>query len=546
MVSGRWSVAIDVSGQWSVVSGQSQLTTDNGQQTTVNDGQRTTDNRQPTTDNGQQTMDNGQRTTPTPWTIAEILAATGGELLFELAADFRFQLSTFKFSGISINSRKIFSDEVFVAIRGDVHDGHNFTEDVLEQGIRGLIISRDRIGDLPMGKWQDKGIVCVAVDNTTRSLGHLAAFNRKRSNVSVAAITGSNGKTTTKEMVAETVSRRFCTLSSRGSFNNEIGLPLTLLGLGDSHEWAVVELGMNNPGEIGKLSEICLPDVGVITNIGPAHIGRLGSMEAIMNAKGELLEKIRPGGTAVLNADDPRVAALGDQCAGFGVRTLFYSASQDLKTESPVRALSVKADGIGTFFTLALPAESVPIHLRIPGRFMVSNALAAASVGYVLGLSAQEIKAGIEAFRPVRGRMDIFKTGSGVHIIDDTYNANPESMTAAIMTLRSLKGRHRGILVAGDMLELGEYAGTMHKKIGSVAAGSDVALLYAAGEFAETVAEGARNEGMDSRHIFTGSKSEIIEDLTTAIRPGDWVLVKGSRGMHMEEIVRGVREFFKV
>lgn len=475
-----------------------------------------------------------------PWTIGEILDATGGEFLFEPA-----DLSGVRFSGISIDSRKVFSDEVFVAIRGDIHDGHKFTTDVVDQGIRCLIISKDHIGDLPLEKWQRKAVLCVAVDNTTRSLGDLAAFNRKRSDVSVVAITGSNGKTTTKEMTAKTVSQHFCTLSSKGNFNNEIGLPLTLLELSDAHEWSVVELGMNSPGEIGRLSEICLPDVGVITNIGPAHIGRLGSMEAIMNTKGEILENIRPGGTAVLNADDPRVVALGERCGALGVQTLFYSASPNLKTDFPVRALSAEANGIGTVFTLALPSENIPIHLGIPGRFMISNALAAASVGYLLGLSAQEIKTGIEMFRPVQGRMNVFKTGNGIHIIDDTYNANLESVEAAIMTLRSLKGRHRGILVTGDMLELGEYAMPMHQKIGSAAANSEVALLYVTGAFAETVAEGARNEGMDSRCIFTGSQSEILDDLTTSLKPNDWVLIKGSRGMQMGKMVRGLREFFK-
>ncbi|HHC24993.1 MAG TPA: UDP-N-acetylmuramoyl-tripeptide--D-alanyl-D-alanine ligase [Desulfobacterales bacterium] len=468
------------------------------------------------------------------WTVDEILDATGGRLL----SGFETRKCKSEFSGISIDSRNIAPDNVFVAIRGDVYDGHSFVGDVLEHGVRCLITEKNSANDLPCPEWQEKGIACVVVNDTTKSLGDLAAFNRKRSNASVVAITASNGKTTTRKMTASVLARRFCTLASRGSFNNEIGLPLTLLRLNDFYEWAVVELGMNNSGEIGKLGDICLPDVGVITNIGPAHIGKLGSLEAIMNAKGELLERIRLGGTAILNADDPRAMTLGERQKAKGERCLFYSRAH--KPEAEIQAVSVKEEDSGISFTLDMPTESVPIHLGSPGSFMVSNALAAASVGFVLGLSAREIQAGLEDFRPVRGRMNILKTRMGVNIIDDTYNANPASMEAAIMTLRSLKGNQRGIVVSGDMLELGEYAESMHKKIGSLAAGSDIARLCIAGEFAEYVAEGSRDRGMDSRDIFIGNRSEIILDLTDFLRPDDWILIKGSRGMGMEEIVERI------
>jgi len=229
---------------------------------------------------------------------------------------------------------------------------------------------------------------------------------------------------------------------------------------------------------------------------------------------------------------------LGERQKAKGERCLFYSRAH--KPEAEIQAVSVKEEDSGISFTLDMPTESVPIHLGIPGSFMVSNALAAASVGFVLGLSAREIQAGLEDFRPVRGRMNILKTRMGVNIIDDTYNANPASMEAAIMTLRSLKGNQRGIVVSGDMLELGEYAESMHRKIGSLAAGSGMARLCIAGEFAEYVAEGARDRGMDSRDIFIGNRSEIILDLTDFLRPDDWILVKGSRGMGMEEIVERI------
>jgi len=456
-----------------------------------------------------------------PWTTAEILEATKGDLL---CGDVKHV-----FEGVSIDSRTISVNELFIAIKGNVHDGHDFASDVMTGGVRGLIISKDDAGT----DWQNKGIVCVAVSDTTKALGDLASFNRRRTDVSVVAITGSNGKTTTKEMTASVVSTRYKTLSTKGNFNNEIGLPLTLLDLKNSHQWAVLELGTNRPGEIDRLGEICIPDIGVITNIGFAHLEGLGSIEGVMNAKGELLKRIKPEGTAVLNADDSRVLYLSTKTSR---KVLYFGLSEDAR----IKALNVNETTTGISFTLVLPEERVPIKLRTSGRFMVSNALAAASVGYIIGLSLEEIKAGLECFQPVKGRINIFDI-RGVHIIDDTYNANPDSMEAAIRILSSLKGNSRGILVAGDMLELGEHAESMHRKIGALFARSNIARLYITGEFAKAVANGARKEDKNLMDIFIGAREEILEDLKKSLLPGDWVLVKGSRAMGMEKIVEGLR-----
>ena len=460
-----------------------------------------------------------------PWTTSEILEATKGDLL---CGDIKHT-----FEGVSIDSRTISANELFIAIKGNVHDGHSFVSNVITGGVRGLIISKDKVCAPAGTDWQDKGIVCMKVNDTTKALGDLASFNRGRTHVSVVAITGSNGKTTTREMTASIVSMRYKTLSSKGNFNNEIGLPLTLLNLKSSHQWAVLELGMNRPGEIDRLGEICIPDIGVITNIGFAHLEGLGSIEGVMNAKGELIERIKPEGTVVLNADDSRVLSLSTKTSR---KVLYFGLSED----AHIRALDVNETTTGISFTLVLPEERIPIELRVHGGFMVSNALAAASVGYIIGLSSEEIKAGLEYFRPVKGRINIVDV-RGVHIIDDTYNANPNSMEAAIKTLSSLKGNSRGILVAGDMLELGEYAESMHRKIGSLSARSNIARLYVTGEFAETVADGARKENKNSMDIFIGSREEILEDLKKWLLPGDWVLVKGSRSMSMEKIVEGLK-----
>ena len=460
-----------------------------------------------------------------PWRVAEILEATGGRLL---CGDL-----TRIFTGVSIDSRRISADDLFIAIKGEVHDGHRFIGSVIEQGANGCLIDRKKTDMLPRLEWPDTGVVCITVNNTTRALGDMAAFNRRRTPVSVIAITGSNGKTSTRKMVSDVVSCRFCTLSTQGNLNNDIGLPLTLLNLSRDHQWAVVELGMNRPGEIERLSEICLPDVGLITNIGPAHLEGLGSMEAVMKAKGELLGKIKPEGTAILNADDPRLVKLADITP---INVLLFGMSKD----AAIRAESVEEKGEELFFSLVLPDETISVHLETPAVFMISNALAAAAAGHLLGLTAVEIKNGLEAFKPVQGRMNIHKTGKEIHIIDDTYNANPGSMQAAIITLLSLKGKNKGFLIAGDMLELGEHSAAMHREIGSIAAKANIAGLYITGKYAEDVTKGALEEHMNPDDIFKGTREEIIAAVTDRLDAGDWILVKGSRGMAMEKVVQGL------
>ena len=460
-----------------------------------------------------------------PWRTAEILEASGGKL-------FCGSLDP-TFAGVSIDSRKIAADELFIAVQGDVHDGHSFIGDVIEKGIGGLIVDQKKTNLIPASKLQDKGIVCITVDDTRRALGDLAAFHRRRSQASIVAVTGSNGKTSTRNMISIVVSRRFCTLSTQGNLNNDIGLPLTLLNLKRAHRWAVVELGMNRPGEILRLGEICLPDIGLITNIGPAHLEGLGSMDAIMKAKSELLKTIKPDGTAVLNADDPRLMKLADAAL---INVFLFGTSKAAK----IRAESVRQHNEGLTFGLVLPGETISVRLQSPAKFMVSNALAAAAVACVAGLTADEIKEGLENFKPVSRRMNIHKTDKGIHIIDDTYNANPGSMQAAIETLTGLRGKNRGFLVAGDMLELGKHSASLHRMIGSVAAGANIAGLYVTGNFADDVAAGALEGQMDAKDIFKGSREEILKAITKKLDTGDWVLVKGSRGMTMETVVEGL------
>lgn len=463
---------------------------------------------------------------PIPWTTQEILDATGGDLL---CGDLRRP-----FSRVSIDSREISPTDFFFAISGESHDGHGFAGSVIDQGVRGLVINRQKAKQLPLAAWETKNITCIAVTDTTRALGDLAAFNRRRAKVSVAAITGSNGKTTTRKLTAGVVARQFNTLASSGNFNNQIGLPLTLLKLSPDHQWAVVELGTNNPGEIARLTEICSPDIGLITNIGPAHLEGLGSLDGVMREKGDLIKGLGPNGKAVLNADDSRALQLARKTRH---EVLLYGRSK----AATIRAEEIKEDGQTISFLLIFGRESIAVQLNSPGRYMIANALGAAAVGYLLGISAATVKAGLESFKPISGRMNICHLPNGVNMIDDTYNANPESMTAALATLQQMRAGGRGIFVAGDMLELGAQAPELHRQVGALAARTQVDRIYASGEHGAAVATGAQKEGLPAANTITGSREEIIEDLKGWLQPGDWVLVKGSRGMAMEKVVQGLK-----
>ena len=462
---------------------------------------------------------------PIPWSAAEIIEATRGELLCgELQH---------RFSGVSIDSRNILVNEVFVAIAGTVHDGHIFASDIVAQGVRGMVINRNQAPKMPLEAWKTNGITCIAVDDTTIALGDMASYNRRRSQARVVGITGSNGKTTTRQMTAAVLARQHETLTPVGNFNNEIGLPLTLLALTPAHEWAILELGTNNPGEIGRLADICTPDIGVLTNIGPAHLQGLGSIEGVMQEKGDLLRRLKPDDKAVLNADDPRVMQMA-RVSKAGV--ILYGLSED----AMIRAENIRETEQAITFRLIFAGEDSSVRLNSPGRYMVSNALAAAAVGYQIGLSCETVKAGLEAFSPVSGRMNIKQMQNGIFLIDDTYNANPDSMKVAFGTLSTLRAGSRGVLVLGDMLELGPQAQSLHGEVGALAARSGISLLYAFGEFANDVTAGACKEGMPPADTFVGTQADIITDLKHRLLPGDWILVKGSRSMAMEKVVQAL------
>lgn len=464
-------------------------------------------------------------TAPYRWTLDEVLAATGGRLAAKT--------SPMDFAGIAIDSRTIAADQLFVAIVGDSHDGHRFVDSVIDGGARGVVVANDRLDALPVERLAREGIACVNVDDTTRALGDLARYNRRREALTVVAVTGSNGKTSTRMFLEAVVGRQYATLSTAGNLNNHIGLPMTLLRRSPAHAAAVLELGMNHAGEIDYLAGICEPDVGVITNVGPAHLEGLGSIDNIARAKGELLARIRPGGTAVLNADDARVAHLAD---GLACRVLHFGTASTAR----VRAEAVHPTDAGMAFTLVTPEHRTAVTLATPSRVMVSNALAAAAAGTVLGISLEAIREELEAFVPQAGRMGIRRPGRGICLIDDTYNANPASMAAAIDTLAYMGRGRRTIAVLGDMLELGAAADRLHRQIGGHAGRAGIDRLFVAGSFAGSVADGAADAGMTAERIVCGGRDEITERLMRELAPNDVILVKGSRGMAMETVVAAI------
>ena len=457
------------------------------------------------------------------WTNRDVLAATEGQFLFGGREE--------TFSGIAIDSRTIQPGQLFVAIRGRSHDGHLFIEKAVKAGARGLLVSRD-FAEEARGFLERIDASCIAVEDTVRALGRLGRYRRRLMGLPVVAITGTNGKTTTKEMVAGVLSGKYRVLATAGNYNNEIGVPLTLLRLRKEYQVVVLELGMNAPGEIDRLTRICEPDVGMVLNVGAGHLAGLGDIDGVAAAKRELVAALGEKAIALLNADDARVLAMAEKTAA---RVVTWGTGED----ADIRAVRVEKTDRGVNLDLVFPGGQPHLNVQICccGSHMVANALAAAAVGHVLAVPAAAIKAGLEAFVPVTGRLVTMETAAGFVIMDDTYNANPGSSAAAIDELAEAAVPGRRILVFGDMYELGEGSRDMHRQVGRRAADRGIDKIYATGEFAGAVAEGALAGGMSPADIVRGSKVEINGRLLDAVGPGDRVLVKGSRGMAMETIV---------
>ena len=459
------------------------------------------------------------------FTVEDVVGATGGRLL-------RGRRGA-GFSGISIDSRTIAPGELFWALRGERFDGNDFITDALLKGAAGIVTDDSSRCDAAVGD-----VPFIAVPSSLPALQDLASFNRGRHPVPLVAVTGSNGKTTTKEILASILAGRYEVLKNEGNLNNLIGVPLTLLKLHGDHEVAVVEMGMNARGEIRELARMARPDFGVVTNIGEAHLENLGSMENIKRAKGELVEMMEDEDTVILNADDEAVMDLGRFAKG------------DLVTFGITKAATVRASEVeierdkGTLFMLSTGDSSIPVLFPLYGIHQLYDALAASAAALALGLDLHEIREGLEEYSPFPGRMEIVTEGD-VTIIDDSYNANPSSMRYALKTMVSLASG-RKVAVLGDMLETGKSWEALHAGIGEFACASGVDLLVTVGSMAARYGDGARVAGMKEEFIHSFSVvAEAVEYLKREITAGDWILVKGSRGMGMEKIVAALVDDLK-
>jgi UDP-N-acetylmuramoyl-tripeptide--D-alanyl-D-alanine ligase len=448
-------------------------------------------------------------------TLAELVRGTQGALVGG-------RLDTIV-TGVSIDSRTCRPGDAFFAIRGAHQDGHAFVGHARMRGAACAVTAW-----IPAGLGQEPDFPIVLVDDTTAALQRMGAAHRRRFAIPVIGITGSNGKTTTKELVATVLSARRRVLKPVGSYNNQWGVPLTLLALEPEHEAAVLEIGMNAFGEIAALAQLCQPTVGVVTAIAPAHLEGVGSIEGVQKAKGELVEAIPPDGVVVLNADDLLVLALAARAKG-PVMTYGQADRADVRLGDVALA-----DG-GLAFRLAAGRATADVHLPLAGRHNAWHAAAAAAVGLALGVPLDEAAAALALAAPVKGRL-VWREAGGVRILDDTYNANPVSVRAALDALREAPGAGRRWVILGDMLELGTLTEAAHREVGAWVAGLPVAGLAAVGSAMGLAAEAARAGGCPDVATFSSAEGAAAHVLARVAR-GDRVLVKGSRGMRMERAV---------
>jgi UDP-N-acetylmuramoyl-tripeptide--D-alanyl-D-alanine ligase len=462
------------------------------------------------------------------WRMEEILQATGGKAIR--------RGSRSVFGDIVTDSKSAKKDSVFVALKGARFDGHRFAGEAAARGAACLVVHKrpalSKLGDAAV----------VQVRDTLAALGDLARYRRQRIAPKVLAITGSNGKTTTKEMLAAILEAASLdgaplkgkVLKTEGNLNNQIGLPATLLRLRGGEKVAVVELGTSMPGEIARLARIAEPDIGLITSVAPAHLGGLKTLAGVAREKGQLFRALRNGGIAVVNTDDPWTRRLG---ARFQGKKITYGKGGDVRVED-----EKFLGAAGTEFTLRAGGKRRTIRLNFCGEHHLANALGAAAMAHALGIDIDAIRAGLEAVRPFSMRMAL-ERWNGVGVINDAYNANPASMEAALKTLGQMEIAGNKIAVLGDMLELGREARKRHVALGRQAVRYGIDRLYLLGRQARAIQQGARGAGMDGARVVIGKNHRQLAALIRKdARRGDWILFKGSRGMKMENVLAALRD----
>jgi len=426
-------------------------------------------------------------------------------------------------TSVSIDTRTLQPGALYVALQGQNFDGHDFVDAAQRQGAAAAMVHRPVPHSLPT----------LQVDDTRLALGRLAAAWRARHNIPVVAVTGSNGKTTVKEMIAAILAQRGEVLATQGNLNNDIGVPLTLLRLRDSHYCAVIEMGANHPGEIAYVAQLARPGIGVVTNAGAAHLEGFGSLEGVARAKGELFQALDADGVAVLNADD-RFAPLWAQLIGARA-TLRFSVEQaaDVSVVPGTEQMEI-GDALTTRFTLRTLAGDIPIRMQFCGRHNVSNACAATAAALAAGAGVADIQRGLASLQAVKGRLQLKRITAGIRVLDDTYNANPNSLRAALQVLGAAPGKK--IVVLGDMGELGVGAEGLHGEIGEEARDAGVEQLLTVGELTRFTTQ---RFGAGARHFATQDEliAALRAELGATSQQAVTVLVKGSRRMQMERVV---------
>ena len=448
------------------------------------------------------------------FTVQDIVRATQGALV---TGDLAVPVT-----GASIDSRTLGVGEAFFAIRGYRLDGHAFLAEAAGRGAACLVV-HSLHDDVPAN------VPLVLVEDTTKSLGLLAAYHRARFSIPVVAVTGSNGKTTTKELIAGVLGTRWQVLKPSASFNNQWGLPLTLLKLAPEHEAVVVELGTNRPGEIAHLAGLARPTVGVVTNVAAVHTEFLRSLDGVREEKAGLVRAVPADGWVVLNADDARVAGLTRDAAA---RVITYGRAATAQVRAVREAVEAAR---GVTFALEAGGARATVTLALAGRHNVVNALAAAAVGVALGVPLEAIARGLAEAQPVAGRC-VWRAAGQVRILDDTYNANPVSLRAALETVTAGRGSGRLVVVLGDMLELGAITEEAHRDAGRAVVAAGAGELVGVGRSAFWAVEAARAAGLAEAHHAT-TFEDTVAHLLKRLVPGDTVLVKGSRGMRLERVV---------
>lgn len=453
------------------------------------------------------------------------------ELVEAIGAAVKRGAGTFEVKGISTDSRTTKKGDVFFALKGPNYNGHAFVKDAYAKGAIGAVV------EIIPGLDPSKTYNVMVVRDTLRALGYLAGYVRGLYKIPLIAVSGSSGKTTTKDMIAAIMMTSRPVLKTEGNKNNLIGLPQTLLRLTSAHKIAVVELGVSEPREMEQLANMCKPDVAVITNIGRVHLETLGTLEGVAKAKAPLFEYLKDGGTKVVNLDDPWTLKIDSIMKPDAKRITF-----SLKEKADVRVLGYSLDPalLALNIELDVRGAAVKVQLHSPAVCNVANAAAATAASLAAGATVEEIQQGLNMFAPSAGRMEVIKA-MGATIINDTYNSNPEAVISALTTLKSAAGGK--IAVLGDMLELGAASEEAHKEVGRAVANAGVSGLIAIGAFSKNIIEGATGAGFSAKRALAfESKAEALSALKAMIKEGDTVLVKGSRGVALEEIVEGLKK----